>query len=146
MHTPISDFLSLSLTLSVILDFQRILSFLSKIFQAEISAVLQRLFERIELHVPDWKQGAHALQDLILEGPNPEIITVGQCMLKPVWVFISSYFQSVIHQVAWLSFRHSAVCSTMQNRSDYSHSTTDQITYSWSFYFVIPEFLKTRFW
>lgn len=145
MHTLISDFLSLSLTLTIILDFQRVLSFMSKIFWAERCAVLHRLSERIELSVPAWKQGAHSLQDHSLERTNPEILTVGQCMLKPLWVIHSSFFQSVIHQVAWpliLLFKHFPLdilqCAT--------HSTTDQITYSWSFYIVIPEFLKTRFW
>lgn len=145
MRSLISDFLSLSLTLAIILDFQRVLSFLSKIFQAEMSVVLQRLSERIELSVPGWKQGAHALQHHSLEGANPEILTVGQCMLKPLWVIHSSFFQPVIHQVAWPLI---LLCKNfpLDILQCAPHSTTDQIAYSWSFYFVIPEFLKTKFW
>lgn len=100
MHILISDFLSLSLTLTVILDFQRALSFLSQIVWAEMCAVLQRLSERIEVSVPGWKQDAHSLQGHSLEETNSEILTVGQCMLKPLWAIHSSYFQLVIHQMA----------------------------------------------
>lgn len=128
-HTPPNfRFLSLSLTLAIILDFQRVLSFLSKIFWTEMIAVLQRLSERIQLCVPGWKQVAYALQDHNLEGVNPEILTVGQCTLKPLWVIHSSFFFPISYlpdgmtsysAFKKLSFRCSAVPSSLHNRSNY---------------------------